>query len=120
MVARDNRPDFVQAYGGSFMRPRPRSIRARDTLLASLLSGVVLSVLGIGAIILIRDQITNDVFNEVQRTARKVSADVRAGTARTPLVGGPGVHLIQVVDSSGRVVNATIEAKNRPPLSTFR
>src|SRR5690348_14129753 len=102
------------------MRLRPRSIRARDTLLASLLSGVVLSVLGIGAIILIRDRITSDVFNEVQRTARKASAEVRAGTARTPLVGGPDVHLIQVVDSSGRLINATVEARNRPVLSTFR
>jgi signal transduction histidine kinase len=102
------------------MRLRPRSIRARDTLLASLLSGVVLSVLGVGAIILIRDRITNDLLDQVQRTARRVSADVRAGIAPQPLIGDSDVKLIQVVDSSGKVINATIEAQNRPPITTYR
>jgi signal transduction histidine kinase len=102
------------------MRLWPRSIRARDTLLAALLSGVVLSVLGLCAIVLIRDRITNDVLDGVQSAARRVSAEVRAGTAPQPLIGDTEIQMIQVVDRSGKVTNATVLSRDRPPISTLR
>src|SRR5689334_16276778 len=85
----------------------PRSIRARVTLIAAILSGVVLCLLGVGTSMLIRNSVEAGVFEQVQSKARKVSADVRAGTLPNP-IAADGTEIVQLVDSHGVVTNASL------------
>ncbi|GAB3665973.1 HAMP domain-containing sensor histidine kinase [Actinocorallia lasiicapitis] len=102
------------------MRWWPRSIRARDTLIAALLSGAVFGVLGFGAAALVRESLTDDAFDKAQKAARRISADLRAGVVPVPIPLDVEVELIQIVGPDGRVLNSTGAARGRVPISVFR
>ncbi|WP_030163593.1 sensor histidine kinase [Spirillospora albida] len=100
------------------MRMRPRSIRARDTIVAAVLAVLVLGLCASGIDMAIRTRVTDDLLRSAQIDARRVSGGVRDGTLRTPIPdGGHGRILIQVVAPDGRVVNATPAAAGRAPVS---
>src|SRR5690242_17821188 len=102
------------------MRLWPRSIRARDTLIAAMLSGLVFGVLGLGAAALLRSSVENAAFDKAQKAGRRVSADLRAGTLQNPVPFDHDAELIQVVDENGRVIRASEPAKGRVPVSSLR
>lgn len=62
------------------MRVRPRSIRARDTLVAAVIAALVLGVTAIGADYAVRSAVEADLLRETQVDARRVSGAVRDGT----------------------------------------
>ncbi|SPT60394.1 MULTISPECIES: sensor histidine kinase [Actinomadura] len=100
------------------MRVRPRSIRARDTLVAAVIAALVLGVTAIGADYAVRSAVEADLLRETQVDARRVSGAVRDGTLEgTIRDDSRGRVLVQVVEPGGRVTNATPAATDRPPVS---
>jgi signal transduction histidine kinase len=102
------------------MRLRPQSIRVRDTLIATLLSLIALAVLGVAVNLLITEYVRHDLISDIQRTAVRVSTAVRTGTLLHPIREDSRVYLIQVVDSQGRLRDATAAAAGLGPLSRVR
>ncbi|MDX6742511.1 sensor histidine kinase [Actinocorallia sp. A-T 12471] len=102
------------------MRWWPRSIRVRDTVVAALLAAVVIGLIAVGVTSLFRRTVQAQIFDEAERVARRVSADVRADRVDSPIPSSAAVHLIQVIDQSGRVVQASADARDLPPLSQLR
>ena len=108
------------------MRLRPRSIRSRDTLIAAVLAALAFTAVAAGIDLAVRDAMRNDVLEETQRSARRVSAAVREGALAGPVIpndsedaddpGGRDRVQVQVV-RRGRVVAATPGALGRPPVS---
>jgi signal transduction histidine kinase len=103
------------------MRLRPRSIRVRDTLIATLISFFAFGIPAAGADVAVRSATEDHYFRQVEYAARKVAIPLTAGRPLSnPLPPDPdGVDLIQVVDSQGRVIYAT-KAAGRVPLSRQR
>ncbi|MCD0450558.1 HAMP domain-containing histidine kinase [Actinocorallia sp. API 0066] len=101
------------------MRWWPRSIRVRDTLLAALLGLIVSALMAVGVMFFFRQAILGQIFGSAERAAFRTVGDVRADRIVDPLRSVDGVHLIQVLDTSGRVVAATPEAHTEP-LSQLR
>jgi signal transduction histidine kinase len=98
-----------------FSLPRPRSIRARYTLVASVLSLIVVLIIGIGLDLVVRNRVQAGVFDETERAATQWIA---AGARTIPSL--TRVNLLQLVDSYGRVVESSRPVSGRPPLSTVR
>ncbi|MFB4305225.1 sensor histidine kinase [Actinomadura sp. GTD37] len=100
------------------MHMRPRSIRARDTLAAAVIAGLVFAVTATGVDFAVRGQIKADLLRQTQVDARRVSGGVRDGSLEGPIPDdGRGRVLIQVVEPGGRVTNATPGAAGRRPVS---
>jgi signal transduction histidine kinase len=95
--------------------PRPRSIRARYTLAAAVLSLIVLTITGTGFDLVIRNRIQAGIFEETQRAA---TLWIGSGARAVPQF--TRVDLFQLVDSHGRVVESSRPAAGMPPLSTVR
>ena len=102
------------------MRLRPRSIRVRDTLIATLLSLIALTVVGVCVNLLVTSYVRHSLLSDIQRTADRVSTAVRTGTLLHPIREDSRVYLIQVVDAQGRVRDATEPAAGLGPLSRVR
>jgi signal transduction histidine kinase len=102
------------------MRLRPRSIRARDTLIAAVLAAIVFGGIAAGADLAIRAAVGARILEDTQLAARRVSASVRDGSLRGPVIPDDthGRILVQVVGRGGHVLGATSAAAGRPPLST--
>ncbi|MFA1546635.1 HAMP domain-containing sensor histidine kinase [Actinomadura chokoriensis] len=97
---------------------RPRSIRARDTLIAAVIAALVLGVTAAGVDLAVRGGIRADLLHQTQADARRVSGGVRDGSLEGAIPDdGGGRILIQVVEPGGRVTNATSAAAGRPPVS---
>ncbi|MFB4320062.1 sensor histidine kinase [Actinomadura sp. 21ATH] len=103
------------------MRLRPRSIRARDTLIAAVLAALVFGGIAVGADYAIRAAVGARLLEDTQLAARRVSASVRDGSLTGPAIPDEsgGRVLIQVVAPGGRVLGATPAAAGHPPLSTL-
>ncbi|XVQ10791.1 sensor histidine kinase [Spirillospora sp. CA-255316] len=101
------------------MRLRPRSIRARDTLIAAVLAALVFGSIAAGIDLAVRYATGAELLQETQIAARRVSAGVRDGTLTGPRIPDytQGRILIQVVAPGGEVIGATPAAAGRPPLS---
>jgi len=100
------------------MRMRPRSIRARDTLVAAVIAALVLGVTAIGVDVAVRSAVKAELLRRTQVDARRVSGGVRDGTLEGRIRDeSRGLVLIQVVEPGGRVTNATPAATDRPPVS---
>ncbi|MGP4022759.1 sensor histidine kinase [Actinomadura sp. 3N407] len=100
------------------MRLRPRSIRARDTLVAAVIAAIVFGITAIGVDFAVRSAVKADVLRQTQVEGRRVSGGVRDGTVRGPIPDQTrGRVLIQVVAPGGHVTNATPAAAGRPPVS---
>lgn len=102
------------------MRMRPRSIRARDTLVAAVIAVLVFGVTAVGADLAVRSAVKADLLRATQVDARRVSGGVRDGTLEGEIRDDTrGRILVQVVEPGGRVTNATPAATDRPPVSRF-
>ncbi|MFI0357096.1 sensor histidine kinase [Actinomadura sp. 9N407] len=103
------------------MRLRPRSIRARDTLIAAVLAALVFGGIAVGVDLAVRAAVGARLLEDTQLAARRVSANVRDGSLRGPVIpdDSRGRILIQVVGPGGEVLGATPAAAGRPPLSTL-
>lgn len=100
------------------MRLRPRSIRARDTLVAAVIAAIVFGITAIGVDLAVRSAVEADVLRQTQVEGRRVSAGVRDGTLKGPIPDDTrGRVRIQVVAPGGRVTNATPGVTGRPPVS---
>ncbi|MEU8344612.1 HAMP domain-containing sensor histidine kinase [Spirillospora sp. NPDC048832] len=102
------------------MRMRPRSIRARDTLVAAVIAAFVLGLTAAGLDVAVRVDVKADLLRETQVDARRVSGGVRDGSLEGAIPDDTeGRLLIQVVEPGGRVTNATPAAEGRPPVSNL-
>ncbi|MEU5877191.1 HAMP domain-containing sensor histidine kinase [Spirillospora sp. NPDC047279] len=102
------------------MRLRPRSIRARDTLVAAVLAALVLGGVAVAIDLAIRNGTEARILQETQLAARRTSASVRDGTLASPIPDDSGGRiLIQVVGPGGHVLDSTPAAARRAPLSTL-
>ncbi|MDL4773278.1 MULTISPECIES: sensor histidine kinase [Thermomonosporaceae] len=100
------------------MRMRPRSIRARDTLVAAVLAALVFGAIAAAVDLSVRDTVNGDLLRETQIAARKASGGVRDGTLATPIPDDTGGRvLVQVVGPGGHVLDATPAAAGRGPLA---
>ncbi|MFD0683577.1 sensor histidine kinase [Actinomadura fibrosa] len=102
------------------MRMRPRSIRARDTLVAAVLAVLVFGLTAAGIDTAVRGATKADLLSEVQVDARRASGGVRDGTLATPIPDDTGGRiLVQVVGPGGHVLDSTPAAAGREPVSTL-
>ncbi|NVI88573.1 cell wall metabolism sensor histidine kinase WalK [Actinomadura sp. BRA 177] len=100
------------------MRMRPRSIRARDTLVAAVIAALVFGATAAGVDIAVRAEVRADHLRQTQVDARRVSGAVRDGSLEGAIPDlTRGRILAQVVEPGGRVTNATAAASGRPPVS---
>jgi len=99
---------------------RPRSIRARGTLLATIVAAVLLCLLGVAASRLFRVLTYEEARGHATRTASKIVEDVRSGTSGPVIEPDPNAPVAQVFDANGKVIMSTPGAASRPPLSTMR
>jgi signal transduction histidine kinase len=102
------------------MRLRPRSIRVRDTLIASVISALVLIGTAVAVDLAIRGAMERRVVLSVLRVADGVRAATQRGALHTPIPADPRVDSIQVVDGAGRVLDSTPAMAGRGPISTAR
>ncbi|WP_241661114.1 sensor histidine kinase [Thermomonospora catenispora] len=95
------------------------TIRARDTVIAAIVSVLVLGALAAAADLIVRDVATSQTLTRTQLAGRRVSGAVRDGTLPTPIPPAEGV-VLQVVGPDGRVRNADRASWGRPPVSDLR
>jgi signal transduction histidine kinase len=100
--------------------PTLRSVRARTTLLAALVVAVALAA---GAVILLLS-LQNSLVRSGDATAVAKARDLAAMVDSGPVpstVTAPGEDdVVQIVDSAGRVVAASDNARGWPPIASFR
>ncbi|MEQ4717991.1 HAMP domain-containing sensor histidine kinase [Nonomuraea sp. B19D2] len=101
-------------------RPRPRSVRARCTLIVALFAMSILVVLGATLDLAIRSWIQSGAFRQAERVASQWSPVARGGIVPRSIPADPPVDLIQVVDVYHRVVNSSRAASATVPLSRLR
>jgi signal transduction histidine kinase len=102
------------------MRLRPRSIRARDTLVATVLAAVAFGAVAVGIDLAVRNATEARLLQETQLAARRTSASVRDGTLASPIPDDSGGRiLIQVVAPGAHVLDSTPSAAGRPPVSSI-
>jgi signal transduction histidine kinase len=102
------------------MRLWPRSIRVRDTLIATIVSGIVLTSVAVGVDLAVRQSILNKIWNDSERAATQVVSSIQRNTLSDPIPTYHGVTLIQVFDLHGRLLHASKAGSRQRPLSTFR
>lgn len=95
---------------------RPRSIQARTAVMSAIVSLVVLSVIGFGLDIAVRNRIHSHLFMATQRVATDWIASMDPSGIPQP----PATHedLVQLVDSRNRVITASRAASGRPALTS--
>ncbi|GAA1264492.1 two-component sensor histidine kinase [Planotetraspora silvatica] len=95
----------------------PRSIRARFTLMAGVVSLIVISLIGAGLDFAIRHSIETHIFNESQRVATNLIGWRPGNPLLTPETK---INLLQIVDSHRRVLAGSPGAGVQHTLSTMR
>src|ERR687896_514842 len=94
---------------GQAMRLRPESIRIRDTLIAALLSGMVLTAIAVAVDYTVHHAVRESAWHDAERVTRQVGETLRDGRPdRLPSTGM--VPYIQVVDARGAVIAASSAA----------
>ncbi len=95
---------------------RPRSIQARTALMSAVLSLLVLTVIGFGLDLTVRNRIHSHLFIDTQRVATDWIASMGPNGVPEP----PAAHedLVQLVDSRNRVITASRAASGRAPLTS--
>ncbi|GAA4104936.1 sensor histidine kinase [Actinomadura miaoliensis] len=100
------------------MRLRPRSIRARDTLVAAVLAAVAFGLVAAGMDLVLRASTKNRLLQETQLAGRRISAMVRDGALSGQIPDETGGRvLIQVVGPGGHILDSTRAAAHYPRLS---
>ncbi|MBC6457279.1 sensor histidine kinase [Actinomadura sp. HBU206391] len=99
---------------------RPRSTRVRYTLTAAALSLIGLTIIGLSLGLAIRDNIRDSIFADTQRSALQWIAAARTGSVPHTVSTPSRVKLLELVDSRGRVLDASAAASTMAPFSTLR
>ncbi|GAA0596822.1 sensor histidine kinase [Actinomadura livida] len=100
------------------MRLRPRSIRARDTLVAAVIAAIVFGITAVGVDFAVRSAVKAEILQQAQVEGRRASGGVRDGTLANPIPDDTNGRVrIQVVEPGGHVTNATPSARGEPPVS---
>lgn len=103
------------------MRLRPRSIRSRDTIIATAISACALSGVATGMDLMVRQMVSKGIWTETDRHATRVASAVRSDpSGRTALSEVSGLQLIQVVDQEGLVLRSTADVDGLPPMTGAR
>ncbi len=99
---------------------RPRSIRARGTLVATVVAAVLLTALAAVSDWALRTVVYSEARHYADVTADRVAGGVRAHGVQPLIEPGSRISLIQVIDAQGKVVGATAAATKLPPLTKVR
>jgi signal transduction histidine kinase len=102
------------------MRLGPRSIRVRDTLIATLLTVLALTAVGGSLDLILYRYVRAVVVSDEERAGARVVVALRNGTLTNPIPAESQVDLIQVVDAHGQVRMATESAAGMGPISRVR
>ncbi|WP_405142837.1 HAMP domain-containing histidine kinase [Sphaerisporangium sp. NBC_01403] len=95
------------------------SIQARFTMLAAVASLLLITLIGIGFDLAVRNQVQNRVFSQTQEAATEWIALMRTGERLPPPPDTP-VDVLQLVNSRGQVIAASAGVTGSPPLTTVR
>ncbi|MEU8268662.1 HAMP domain-containing sensor histidine kinase [Sphaerisporangium sp. NPDC049002] len=95
------------------------SIQARFAMLAAAASLLLMTLMGIGFDLAVRNQVQNQVFNQTQGAATEWIALMRTGGRLPPPPNTP-VDVLQIVNSRGKVIAGNAGAVGWPPLSIVR
>ncbi|MEV4475883.1 HAMP domain-containing sensor histidine kinase [Nonomuraea sp. NPDC049504] len=96
------------------------SVRAWCTVIAALLTTSAFVVLGVTLDLAIRSHVESTSFRLSERVASKWSPVARRGALPRTIPADPHLGLIQLVDTQGRVMNASRAASSSVPLSRHR
>ncbi|MFC9977347.1 sensor histidine kinase [Spirillospora sp. NPDC127200] len=100
---------------------RPRSLRARITLVATGVIGSLLLVAVLVTAVALHKLIARHFTEQAATAARQTAVAATAGRLPDPVPADAGVLLIQVVsDETGRVVAASAPLRGKPPITTLR
>ncbi|MEA2829138.1 MAG: hypothetical protein QOG43_3577 [Actinomycetota bacterium] len=98
---------------------RLRTVRARTTIAATLVMGLVLLLGGVALVAALRRSMVHNVDKVAELRAEDIGSLVRAGDMPEPLAVEDDA-LVQIVDDAGRVVAASTNLAGRPPLADLR
>ena len=103
-----------------WLLPRWRSVRARTTLLATLVVGVALAAGAVILLLSLENSLVRSGDAAAVAKARDLAAVVDAGGLPSTVTAPGEDDVVQVVDSAGRVVVASDNASSWPPIASFR
>lgn len=121
MPDRNASPDPSGPSGGwERLRPRrPRSIRARVTLVAMGVIGTLLLVAVVVTAVVLQQLVRGHLRETAARAARQVAVQATSSRLPAPIPAENGVLLIQVVsDDTRRVVASSAPLEGAPPITT--
>jgi signal transduction histidine kinase len=100
---------------------RPRSVRARTTLAATLVVTLAFAAAGALLYVFLHSELTGEVGERTELTARRIADSEAAGGLKGPLPrAGEGVDLIQVVSEAGGILKSTGRISEGQPLVRIR
>lgn len=97
-----------------------RSIRARATIAAALVSGAALAGAGAGLVVSVHDSLSSAVASAVNSEMASILTATGASSPPGRLPGGQGGIMAQVVGANGQVLMATGNVDGQAPLLTRR
>lgn len=98
----------------------PRTIRARTTLAASAIVGLALVMGAFSLLAVLRRSLLDNLDTIAETSARDVVAQAEQDSLPATLVlPGSETAVIQVVDSSGRVISSSGNLQGEPPIATL-
>jgi signal transduction histidine kinase len=100
------------------LRRRLSSVRVRVGLVATVAVCMTLLIGGVGLIALLRQDLVHSLRGQAQLEAAQVAALADSGALPNPLPAAnvPNLTVVQVVDTTGRVIASSPSLSGRPPL----
>ena len=95
-------------------------MRARTTLLAALVVGLALAAGAVILLLSLQNSLISSGDAAAVAKARDLAAVAEAGGLLSTVTAPGEDDVVQVVDSAGRVVSASDNARGWPPIATFR
>lgn len=106
---------------GNRLGLRLGSIRARTTVAACVVVAAALIIGALLVLVVLRRSLVANVDSAARTRAQDVAALVRQGTLPTTLaVPGNEDALVQVVDTTGKVVSSSANLDGQEPITTFK
>lgn len=100
-------------------RLRPRSLRGYITVFATLLATVLMIPVAVLGTMVTRQTLADAMWTEARQQAAITAADVQSGRLTNPITPEvAGIDLVQVIGPDRRVIAASPQARDLPPLST--
>jgi signal transduction histidine kinase len=105
---------------GMVKRFFPRSIRARLTMIATLVAALVFTATSTITLATVPSNLRGLVHTRADLAVRRVASQAQAGQLPAGLETPTHIHLLQVVSADGQVMAATPDLRGAPPLATIR